>query len=169
MIYYKNVVYYFDVSLIDTLGNFVSGEIVTYKVYLSSTNDLIISDTMTEIGSSGIYRAEITFANSGQYRIEYYTPVQFKNGVETIIVEEIELQSIGENIIRILGLSQENYRIFNPTYITKNNQACMTSAIIKIYNSALDCENDTNVLATYTIAATFDSQARMLTYKVKKV
>jgi hypothetical protein len=70
---------------------------------------------------------------------------------------------------RIAGLCQENYRIFNPTYIIKNNQSCMTSATIKIYSTSADVDADTNAIAEYTVTATFDNSARMINYKVKKV
>ena len=73
--------------------------------------------------------------------------------------------SFGELINRVKGLSQENYRIFNPTYDANKN---LTSATIKIYDSAGDCNNDYNPLATYTVTATYDSNGNMSTYKVTK-
>jgi hypothetical protein len=45
----------------------------------------------------------------------------------------------------------------------------MTSAIIKIYPTAIDCDADTNETAEYHISATFDNQAKMTGYKVKKI
>ena len=77
--------------------------------------------------------------------------------------------SFAELLKRIAGLCQENYRIFNPVYVTKNRQQCMTSATIKIYPSSTDCENDTNAIAEYQITATFANDATMTNYKVKKV
>jgi hypothetical protein len=77
--------------------------------------------------------------------------------------------SFADLIKRIGGLCQENYRIFNPTYVNKSGTPCMTSATIKIYGSASDCENNVNPIAEYAVTATFDSQAKMQTYKVKKV
>lgn len=64
---------------------------------------------------------------------------------------------------RILGLTQENYRIFNPSYDGNN----LVSATIKIYPSKADCDADTNVLATYSMVATY-SGVKMDTYKVTK-
>ena len=72
-----------------------------------------------------------------------------------------------ENMLkRILGLSQENYRIFNPHYDKYTN---LIGGTIKTYTNAIDCENDTNPLAEYQINATFDKSHKMSSYKVKKL
>ena len=168
MNYCKNTVYYFDSSLIDHNGNFVSGKTLTYKIFKSSINTLVDSGIMTEIGITGVYRFSYSFTEVGEYRIEYYTPDKYENGIETILVTETGIDNINIKIERILGLSQENYRIFSPTYVTKAQQSCMTSAIIKIYANASDCENDINAIGEYAVTATFDNNARMTNYKVKK-
>jgi archaellum component FlaC len=67
---------------------------------------------------------------------------------------------------RALGLAQENYKIISPVYDSNGN---MTTATIKIYPSASDCDADTNVTATYNVISTYDSNHRMATYKVKKI
>jgi len=67
---------------------------------------------------------------------------------------------------RILGLSQENYRIFNPVYDVNSS---LTSATIKIYNTASDCEANINPIATYQLRSGYDVQNRMNSYKVKKI
>ena len=66
---------------------------------------------------------------------------------------------------RILGLFQENYRIFNPQYVVKDGQYCLTSATWKIYFTPSDCDNDVNAIATYNMVATYDNNGKMLTYK----
>jgi len=68
-------------------------------------------------------------------------------------------------IKRILGLSQENYRIFSPNYDANKN---LLTAIIKTYSTKADCEADTNEIAIYNMVATYDAQSKMLTYKVTK-
>jgi len=167
MNYYKNIEYKLELSIIDTRGNFVSGLNITYKIYKSLDNSLFDTGTMTEIGTSGIYNISVIFPESIQYRVEYYTPNKYENGIETINVEEIS--DIRELVTKVLGLCQSNYRIFSPHYITKKGQACMDSATIKTYPTAIDCENDTNKLAEYHIIATFDNNANMTGYKVKEV
>ena len=78
--------------------------------------------------------------------------------------------SFAELLKRIGGLCQENYRIFNPTYTTNNKfrQSCMTSGTIKIYPTATDVDTDTNSIATYEVIATYNNNAEMTSYKVKR-
>lgn len=76
-----------------------------------------------------------------------------------------DLTAIDTKIDIIKGLSQENYRIFNPVYSGAN----LTSATIKIYSSAADCNADVGAIASYSIVATYDASNNMQTYKVTKV
>ncbi len=72
---------------------------------------------------------------------------------------------LSDKIDRILGLCQENYRLINPIYDKRLN---LIGGTIKIYPTAVDCENDTNATAEYGITATFNRQNHMTSYKVKK-
>jgi len=67
---------------------------------------------------------------------------------------------------KAVGLSQHNYRIFNPVYSTVDEQSVMTKATIKIYENASDCNNNVNAITSYSVVATFDANANMVTYKV---
>jgi len=161
---YKNQQHKLDLSLTDNLGNFVSGKTITYSIYKSSDNSLVTSGTMIEIGTSGVYEASITFTDIGQYRVNYITPSKFENLIETFYVrEELATQEL---VKRVLGLTQENYRIISPIYDSKRN---MTSGRIKIYPTASDVDADTNSLAEYIISATYDNKNQMTGYKVKKI
>jgi hypothetical protein len=163
MLIYKNDTHKLELALTDKFGDFVSGKTISYYVYKSSDNSLFASGTMTEIGSSGVYEASVLFTSIGQYRIEYITPSKFENLIETIYIrEELATQEL---VKRILGLSQENYRIFNPIY---NSQGEMTSGTIKIYPTASDVDTDTNSIAEYSIVAVYNAQNKMTSYKVKR-
>jgi hypothetical protein len=158
--------YYLELFITDIQGDPVSGLSITYTISDSSDDSVIESGSLTEVGG-GIYKKAKTWNNVGQFRVVYTTPINYSDEIETILIkEEAESDAV---LHRILGLSQENYRIFNPAYIKKNGQQCMTSATIKTYSTALDCTNDTNKLAEYQITATFDAEARMSSYKVIKV
>lgn len=85
---------------------------------------------------------------------------------DELISEHSNVGSFAELIKRIAGLCQENYRIFNPTY---NNRGELTAGTIKIYPSASDVDADTNAIAQYSISATYNSQNKMTSYKVKKL
>jgi len=72
---------------------------------------------------------------------------------------------IGNEITRILGLTQENFRILSQVY---DGQGNLTSAAIRLYNSAADCDADINHFAAYDITATYDANNRCTSYKVTK-
>ena len=79
-------------------------------------------------------------------------------------VFKADLTGLETLIKRILGLTQENFRIFNPTYDGNDN---LLSATIKIYLTKADCDADTNAIATYSQIATYSGN-NMSTYKITK-
>jgi len=159
----KNSIYYLEAFVTDTNGDGVSGLSLAYKIYKSSDNSLLSSGVLADEGS-GLYQSNYTFAVLGQYRVIYITPTSYSDEIETILVEEQVAQEL--SLLRVLGLVQENYRIFNPVYDRGNN---MTSALIKIYSSASDVDTDTSPIAQYRVSATYDGKNRMTNYKVKKL
>ena len=193
MTYFKNISYKLETIITDLVGNFVSGLIVNYEIRKCSDDSVISSGTMSEVNS--VYVKEITFTEVGEYRVKYITPEGYENGFENIVVDEYDNYKVNisdiwsyvtrtltsgggsggltpeqdSRLTRIAGLSQENYRIFNPTYVTKNHQSCMTLATIKIYPTATDCNADINATAEYRVDASFDNQAKMIDYKVTKI
>ncbi len=164
----QNETYYLEVTLTDNQGDFVtgSGNLVTYEIRRSSDDVLIDSGTMNPAGD--IYKAQISLSALGQYRAIYYTPNKYENGSEILqVVEEItdDLSGIIARLNRILGLCQENYRVIDPVHDNKNN---LVSAILKLYGSASDTDNDLNPIAEYNVTATHDGKGRMTGYKVTK-
>jgi hypothetical protein len=85
--------------------------------------------------------------------------------VDEIKTEEDLIKIETDKIKFILGLSQENYKLFDIVY----SGDLITSTTIKTYPTPNDCENNTNPLATYNVTATYDVDGKLLTYKVKKV
>lgn len=79
-------------------------------------------------------------------------------------VFKADLAGLETLIKRILGLTQENFRIFNPVYDGNDN---LLSATIKIYPTKADCDADTNAIATYSQVATYTGN-NMNTYKITK-
>lgn len=157
---FKNTETYLELVVLNQTGNFISGLSITCNIYRSFDDSLFSSKTLIEVGTSGVYKSSIIFTEIGQFRIVYTTPYKYDNAIETILVDDID-----EQIKRILGLSQENYRIFNPSYDSRNN---LLSGKIKIYSSASDVDTDTNAIANYSITAVYDGQNQMTSYKVKK-
>jgi len=168
--FYKNRVYYLELAITDLDGNYVtslqSGESVNYRIIKSSDGTEIDSGDMILDGN--VWKAQYIFTTIGEYRIEYITPIGYQNGIDEILVLE-ESQSPEEQeykLNRILGLCQENYRIFEPTFDKYGN---MSKATIKTYSNATDCDNDENVLAEYEMTALFDRKNHMTDYKVKRI
>ena len=120
-----------------------------------------VSRTLTGIGASGIASEVNATTNKGLIITEIDANETKIDSLDT----KIDLITTETDKIKyILGLSQENYRIFSPLY---NSSGLLTSGTIRTYQTATDCNNNTNVLASYTITATY-SGTNMLTYKVVK-
>lgn len=129
--------------------------------------DVVVNDKlMTEI-ESGFYKYDFT-----DYDADKDYVIRADGGASLPTVEryvyttnEVDTSIITTTVKQILGLSQSNYRIISPQYDRNNN---LISALIKTYNNASDCENNTNPLAQYQVTATYVKN-KMSTYKVKEL
>ena len=143
----------------------------TIKLYNPSKNNVAnisagVTVTIEEVGD-GFYRTSFTPDTLGAWNLiiinedyieagigeDYYCVESLGGGV----TEEIE-----NMIKRAVGLTQENYRIFNQTYDKYQN---LISAKIKLYNNAIDCNNDENAFAEYEMSATWDNKRHLTGYK----
>ncbi len=121
---------------------------------------------MTEdSGLTGTYYYDFVVPNTEEIYIIRVTSETADNSPfdDELRVINTDLNTLNDIIKRILGLTKENQRIFSPVY----SNGYLTSATIKIYETADDCTNDTNALATYSVTATY-SGSEMQTYKVVK-
>lgn len=163
----QNSTYYLEVLVTDASGSPVSGLSVGYAIYNSTTNILVTSGSLIDIGN-GIYQKSVLFNTIGQFRVEYTTPANYTDEVETIIVVADQLTAIQDEtdkIKYILGLVHENMVMTNQVYDVDGN---LTAATIKLYNSAIDANAQVNEFATYSITASYT--AGLVThYKVVKV
>lgn len=164
-------------TVIDENNNFITGLTTldfTIELYNSYNENVANISTGIEVEvievGNGIYRITFTPDDLGSWSLYLYHNIYFPYGkAENYNCVDYlgEINPETEELLkRVLGLSQENYRIFTPVYDTNNN---MISATIKIYASALDCENNINPIASYAVTSTYDSNHRMSTYKVKKI
>jgi len=164
----KGTTYYLESLVTDQNGDGITGLTVTYKVIRSSDNSLLASGSLTDVGD-GVYQGSYLFSNNGQYRVIYFSPVGYTNEIETINVSDASNVAISEKIDRILGLSQENYRIFDSKWNADNN---MTYGIIKIYENPDDVDTDTNPMAVYEVKAFYGKgkyRNNVVDYRVKKI
>ena len=174
---FKDKTYYLETSVIGADGSFVVGLSVTYEIRKNIDNSLVTYGLLAPIGN--IYSTTVLFNSTGLYRVLYTTPDGYENGLELFSVENLSdfradismlatqssISSMDVLLRRILGLSQENYRLFSPTYDTNNN---LLSAIIKTYINKNDCNADVNEMALYNLLATYNLNGVISTYKVTK-
>jgi photosystem II stability/assembly factor-like uncharacterized protein len=73
------------------------------------------------------------------------------------------IPGLGQDLDRVLGLSQENYRITDQTYDVNDN---LTEATVKLYDTKSDTINDQNPTDTYQLEATYDSDGRLQDYSM---
>ena len=78
---------------------------------------------------------------------------------------ESNLNAVKTLVIRTLGLSKENYKLFDITYSNK----LLTTAKIKLYASKSDLETNTSPIAEYGISADYNGDGTCKDFKVKKV
>lgn len=164
----KGTTYYLESLVTDQQGDGVTGLTVTYKVIKSSDNSLKASGTLTDVGD-GVYQGSYLFDTVGQYRVVYFTPTTYLDAIETVIVTTCSNVAISEKIDRILGLSQENYRMFETEWDRAQE---MTYCKIRIYPTATDVDNDTNHIAEYEITAIYGQgkhRHQVVDYRVKRI
>ena len=158
-----NTLYYLELFITDIDGNPKTGLLASYSIYKSSDDSLVISGSLTDKGN-GIYKNSYTFTELGQYYIIYSAPDGYTDEVEDInVIQEYAKEM---DLLRVLGLSDENKKILNTVHDVDGN---LTSALVKIYPSATDFENDTNVLATYEFNATYNTTGLMQTMGIKRI
>lgn len=157
-----NTTYYPELFVTDLNGDPVTGLTTSFNIYKSSDNSLVTSGSLTDKGN-GIYQASYIFTVLGQYYIIYTTPTNYTDEVENLLV--IERYAREEEVLRTLGLTDENKKILDTVH---NANGQITYAVIKLYPSATDFDNDTNVMATYEYNATYDVNGLMLTMGIKR-
>lgn len=77
---------------------------------------------------------------------------------------ESALTTVGENVIRTLGLSQENFTITGQVYDAEGN---LTQSTVTLYPSRDDLILTQNAIATYTMLASYDGSNRLTNYSVR--
>lgn len=162
-----------DFLVLDEADSPVTGLLLgdfTVKLYNPDKTEITSGISLDEI-ENGLYRIKFTPDLLGQWELAIYhtTYFPFGKGQNYRCVDSLGgiTPETDEMIRRILGLSQENYRIINPQYDTRNN---LIGGIIKIYPTSADVETDTNAIASYEIEAQFKANNHMMSsYKVKKL
>lgn len=131
--------------------------------------------------TKGIYEANWTPTNLGTYTAHFiiYTDVfrsvesiVYTREAEQIFVSQSNVDSLAQEILRVLGLLKENAYIDNTEHDAANQ---MTYARIRIFDSkenallATDGGSETQgLIATYTMQTVYESLGRMGSYRMVK-
>lgn len=91
--YRKGHSYYLETTVIDSVGDFIDGLAITYEVRKSDDDTLYASGSMSDVGAAYKSLVAIPFPDLGQYRVVYFTPQGYENGLEGIIVID-EMSSV---------------------------------------------------------------------------
>lgn len=74
-----------------------------------------------------------------------------------------EMDEVKSMVARTLGLSQENVRITDQNYDLNNN---LVGSTITLYENAADVEAEVNPIATYILTASYNSDNRLVDYRI---
>lgn len=85
----KDSTYFLEILVTDTDGSPITGLSLTFAIYKSSTNGLVTSGSLTDVGN-GIYQASYAFTELGQFRVLYTTPTNYTDEVEGVLVVDKE-------------------------------------------------------------------------------
>lgn len=126
-----------------------------------------VSVDIEEVGN-GLYRVSFIPETLGNWDLIIYNATYFPygKGENYICVNSLAGDVTKDLVERVLGLCQDNYKITDQDYDKNNN---MTGAIIKIYPSATDLENDTNLKYQYEMTAVFNNKNHLTGYTFKRV
>ena len=84
---------------------------------------------------------------------------------ETLLDINNNIIDIAFDVKHILGLSQQNYRLSDHVY---DDEFRLTTVTIKLFNNKIDCNNNINSFANYTMNASYDDNGLLIDYKVIK-
>ena len=151
--------------------NHISMDINSGSVVLDSTI------TSGEITIRGVGSVEDNTGANATVNADYLlSPENIADHVWNETVAEHQVAgSFGEaisdmdaSLLRAVGLMQENYYLDQTVYTTYNGVKLLTSGRLRTYTDAISVGTSSNVLATYTIAATW-SNDELSSYKVTKL
>lgn len=133
-------------------------------VEVSST----INTVITEL-SNGHYRIGFVPDQPGLWYLTVYHQSHFPWGKSgEINVYKNDIDGISEGINRVLGLGQENYCLDNTEYTEYKGTKLLTNGRIRIYSNKVSVGTEGDVLATYHISSTWESD-ELKSYKVARV
>lgn len=84
-------------------------------------------------------------------------------------IESSPILAKQEQVLRSLGLNQENYALDQMEYVEFGALKLMKNTRLRIYTDSQSVGSDENVLATYKLMSDYDKKGRMTSYRVIKI
>ena len=148
-------------TVIDLVGNLVTGVTgFTFKLFDPTGTEVsaTVIPVVTEL-TNGHYKVEFTPTSVGTWALTIFHATYFPSGLSGVH----NCTDRTASLARILGLTQENFCLDTQVYV--NGQ--LTSARMRIYSDGASVGTVSNVIATYTITATYSLNV-LTEYKVVK-
>ena len=146
---------------------------------IASLNNVSIVDVQTALTNQGYTIARSTKLDNLDTTISSRASEANATSNKNSIVAEIDANevkidlittdltahrtAVETKIIKILGLSQSNYKFTNQVY---DNNGSLTSGKISLYPTKVDADAETNAITSYTITATYNDSDALNDYKV---
>lgn len=122
----------------------------------------IVFNNLQDLGN-GDYRLTYTPDSEGTWSTYIFHTLYFPYGKSSFtIVKQYDITDVGDMLKRILGLTQENYYVYDTVYDGSN----MISSKIRIYSDGASVGTTNNVIANYNVTTTYDGSGNMETYSV---
>ena len=145
------------ITTITRVSTEVSGEI-TATLGEPEYSQLMGLPNLAEIEATTVLAKESTSQDISGEVITHPTLSEMESS--TILAKQAEL-------LRAVGLMQENYYLDQTVYTTYNSVKLLTSGRLRTYTDAISVGTSSNVLATYTITASW-SNDELSSYSVVK-
>lgn len=124
-----------------------------------------VNASLQELGN-GNYRLVYTPDTKGIWSTIIKHQIYFPYGKGNCVnVIDYDINDIGDMIKRMLGLTQENYYLYNNIYDQNNN---LTNGKIRIYSNSGSVGTINDIIAEYNITATYVNN-NLETYSVTKI
>jgi len=131
------------------------------------------TDRTSTVGASlqeldnGNYRLLFTPDSKGIWGVILKNTLYFPYGKGTSVnIIDYDIQDVGDMLKRILGLTQENYYVYDTSFDANDN---MTNSKIRIYSDGTSVGTTNNIIANYNVSASYDTDGNLETYSVEKV
>lgn len=132
----------------------------------------LVDDAITSVKFDESTAFPIRLLDSGETQIARINDIptvdEISNNVwDEPVSDHLLFGSFGESVIKLLGLSQENYYLDNTSYVTYQGSKLLTSGRIRTYPGSGELASLSGELAIYTITAVWNDD-ELQTYQVSK-